>query len=37
MWGYRPDQSGSGQGHVAGTFECSNESSVSIKSGELFD
>ena len=37
MLGYGVDQSGSGQGQVAGTCECGNESSSSIKCGEFLD
>jgi len=37
MWGYGLDRSDSGQGQVAGTFEYSNEPSVSINYGEFFD
>jgi len=33
--GYGLDQSGSGYGQVADTFECSNELSGSIKCGEF--
>ena len=35
--GYGLDQAGSGQGQVAGTCECGNESSGSIKRGEFLD
>jgi len=37
MWGgeHGLDRSGSGQGQVAGTCECSNERSGSIKCGEF--
>ena len=35
--GYGLDRAGSGQGQVAGTYECSNETSVSIKCGEFLD
>ena len=31
MWGYGLDRAGSGLGQVAGTCECGNESSGSIK------
>jgi len=31
------DRAGSGQGQVAGTYECGNELSVSIKCGEFLD
>ena len=34
---YGLDRSGSGQGQVAGTCECSNEPSDSIKRGEFLD
>ena len=37
MWGYGLDQAGSGQGQVAGTFECGNEPSGSVKCGEFLD
>ena len=37
MWGYRLDRAGSGQGQVAGTCECGNEPSVSVKCGEFLD
>jgi len=37
MWGYRLDQVGSEQGQVAGTCECGNEPSGSIKCGEFLD
>jgi len=37
MWGYGLDQTGSGQGQVAGTFECGNEPSGYIKCGEFLD
>jgi len=37
MWGYGPYRSGSGLGQVAGTCECGNEPSGSIKCGEFFD
>jgi hypothetical protein len=35
MWGYGLDRSGSGQGQVAGTCDCGNEISGSIKREEL--
>ena len=37
MWWHGLDRSGSGQGQVAGTCECGNEPSVSIKCGEFRD
>ena len=37
MQGYELDQAGSGQGQVAGTSECGNEPSGSIKCGEFLD
>jgi len=37
MWGYGLDRAGSAYGQMAGTFECGNESSDSIKYGEIFD
>ena len=37
MWGYRLDLTGSGQGQVAGTCECGNELSGSIKCREFLD
>ena len=37
MWGYGMDRAGSRQGQVAGTCECGNELSDSIKWGELLD
>ena len=37
MWGYGLDRSGSGYGQVAGTCECGNEPSGSIKCGEFLD
>jgi len=37
MWGYGPDRAGSGLGQVAGTFDCGNDPSGSIKFGELLD
>jgi hypothetical protein len=35
--GTGPDRAGSGQGQVAGTCECGNEPSGSIKCGEFLD
>ena len=35
--GYGLDRAGSGLGQVAGTCECGNEPSVSIKCGEFLD
>ena len=37
VWGYGLDRAGSGQGQVAGTCECGNEPSDSIKGGEFLD
>ena len=37
MWEYGMDLGGSGQGKVAGTCECCNEPSGSIKCGEFLD
>jgi len=37
MWGCGLDRAGSGYGHVAGTCECGNELSGSIKCGEFLD
>ena len=37
MWGHGLDRFGSGQGQVAGTCDCSNELSASIKCGEFLD
>ena len=37
MWGYGMDRAGSGQGQVAGTCECGNEPSGSVKCGEFLD
>ena len=37
MWGYGLDGVGSGQGQVAGTCECGNEPSGSIKCGKFLD
>jgi len=36
-WGNRLDSSGSGKGQVAGSCECGNEPSDSIKYGEFLD
>ena len=36
-WGHELDRAVSGYGQVAGTCECGNEPSVSIKSGEFVD
>ena len=35
--GYGLDRSGSGQGQMAGTFECSNEPWGTIKCGEFLE
>ena len=35
--GYGLDRAGSRQGQVAGTGDCGNETSGSIKCGEFFD
>ena len=35
--GYGLDQAGSGKGQVAGTCECGNEPSGSMKCGEFLD
>ena len=35
--GHGLDLSGSGEGQVAGSFECGDEPSGSIKCGEFFD
>ena len=35
-WGHGLDLSGSGQGQVAGSYECGNEPSGSIKCMQLF-
>ena len=35
MWGYGLDRAGLGQGQMAGTCECGNEPSGSIKCGEF--
>ena len=37
IWGYRLDRAGCGYGQVAGTCDCGNELSVSIKCGEFHD
>jgi hypothetical protein len=37
MWGYGLDRAGSGQGKLAGTFECGNELSGALKCGEFLD
>jgi len=37
MRGYGLDRSGSGYGQVAGTCECGNEPSFSMKFGEFLD
>ena len=37
MWRYGLDQAGSRQGQAAGTYECGNETSGSIKCGEFLD
>ena len=37
MWGNGLDRTGLGQGQVAGTYECGNEPSDSIKCGEFLD
>jgi hypothetical protein len=37
MWGHGLDQVGSGLGQVAGTCECGNEASGSIKCWEFLD
>ena len=37
MWCYGLDRAGSGYGQVAGTCECGNERSFSIKRGEFLD
>jgi hypothetical protein len=36
-WGHELDRSGSGERQVAGSFECGNELSGSIKYGEVLD
>ena len=37
MWGYGLDLAGLGLGQVAGTCECGNEPSDSIKCGQFLD
>jgi hypothetical protein len=37
MWRYGLDQAGSGQGQVAGTCECGNEPSGTLKCVEFLD
>jgi len=37
MWLHRLDRAGSRQGQLAGTCECGNEPSGSIKCGEFLD
>ena len=37
VWGHGLDKSGSGLGQVAGSFECGNETVVSIKCGEFLE
>ena len=37
MWGYGLDRAGSGYGQVAGTCECGDEPSGSIKCREFLD
>jgi hypothetical protein len=37
MWGYGLDRTGLGLGQVAGTCECGDEHSGSIKYGEFLD
>ena len=37
MWWYGLDRAGSGQGKLAGTCECGNEPSGSLKCGEFLD
>jgi len=37
MWDYGVDETGSGYGQVAGTCECGNEPSGSIKCREFLD
>ena len=37
MWGYGLDLADSGYGQVAGTCECGNEPSGSVKCGEFLD
>jgi len=35
MWGYGLDRAGSGQGQIAGTYECGNEPSGSVKMWDI--
>jgi hypothetical protein len=35
MWAYGLDRAGSGQGQVAGTYECGNELSGSVIAGSF--
>ena len=37
MWGYGLDRADVGYGQLAGTCECSNERSGSVKCGEFLD
>jgi len=37
MWGYGLDRASSGKGQVAGTCECGNDPSESIKRGDFLD
>jgi len=37
IWGHGLDRAGSGSGQVAGTCECGEEPSGSIKCGEFLD
>jgi hypothetical protein len=37
MWGHELERCGSGLGQVAGTCDCGNEPSGSVKCGELLD
>jgi hypothetical protein len=37
MWGHRLDRTGSGKAQVAGSCECDNENSGSIKWGKCLD
>ena len=37
MWGHGLERAGSVQGQVAGTYECGNEPSGSIKCGDFLD
>jgi len=37
MWRYGVDRAGSGYGQVAGTYECDNEPSGSIKCRKFLD